>query len=76
MPALNKRRIFGTFLWSKWPEKIWLFPNTYDNTSNTLSGSQNSRVSLYLKYLYYKGQCTLLDFFLFHLQLLHYILLQ
>ena len=40
-PPLNKNCIFGTFLWSKWPEKIWLFPNIYDNASHTLLGSQN-----------------------------------
>ena len=40
-PPLNKNRVFGTFLWSKCPEKIWLFPNIYDNASHTLSGSQN-----------------------------------
>ena len=41
MPALNKSRIFGTFLWSKWPKKIWLFPNIYDNASHTLLGAWN-----------------------------------
>ena len=38
---LNKNHVFGTFVWSKWPENIWLFPNIYDNASHTLSGSQN-----------------------------------
>ena len=41
-PPLNKNHVFGTFLWSKWPEKIWLFPNIYDNASHTLSGSQKA----------------------------------
>ena len=40
-PLLNKNRVFGNFLWSKCPEKIWLFPNIYDNASHTLLGSQN-----------------------------------
>ena len=40
-PPLNKNRVFGTFLWSKWPEKICLFPNIYDNASHTLSEAQN-----------------------------------
>ena len=41
MPALYKSCILGTFLWSKWPQKIWLFPNIYDNAFYTLLGSQN-----------------------------------
>ena len=41
LTPLNKNHVFGTFLWSKWPKKIWLFPNIYDNASHTLSGSQN-----------------------------------
>ena len=32
---------FWHFLWSKWPKKIWLFPNIYDNASHTLFGTQN-----------------------------------
>ena len=31
--ALNKNHIFGTFLWSKWAKKVWLFPNNYDKAS-------------------------------------------
>ena len=38
---LDKIRVFGTFLLSKWPKKNRLFPNTYDNAFHTLSGSQN-----------------------------------
>ena len=33
--------VFGTFLWSNWPKKIWLFLNIYDNASHTLSEAQN-----------------------------------
>ena len=41
LPGLKKNCIFGTFLWSKWPKKIWLFPNIYDNASHTLLEAQN-----------------------------------
>ena len=41
-PTINtKNHVFGTFFWSKLPAKIRLFPNTCDNASRTLLGSQN-----------------------------------
>ena len=40
MPYPNENHIFGPFLWSNWPEKIWLFSNIYDKAPHTLSGAQ------------------------------------
>ena len=40
-PPSEQKSCFWHLLWSKLPGKIWLFPNIYDNTSHTLSGSQN-----------------------------------
>ena len=37
---MKKKCVFGIFLWSNWPQKIWLFPNIYDNAFHTLSKAQ------------------------------------
>ena len=39
---LNKN-FFGTFLWSKWPQKIWLFLDICDKASHTLCGDWNGQ---------------------------------
>ena len=43
----NKNRVFGTFMWSKWPKKIGLFPNFYDSASHTLLGAWNGKKGFY-----------------------------
>ena len=48
MPALNKSLIFGTFLWSKRPEKIWLFPNIYDNALGAWNSEKRGFYSIFV----------------------------
>ena len=37
--------LWSTYInnYQKWSEKIWLFPNIYDNASHTLSGAWNDK---------------------------------